>query len=146
MRPRVQEAPEEPVTDLGPLRKAPAKPRGPEMRQEWRAIRDDEGRKPADEDDCRGDQRGARLGASSLRGLSAGFNIAAASELAVTVQAAMTGVRGGAVDVAVNLEYLNGDAGVMEMRRRAAEIERRAGEALAAAWPVLRDLAAGASA
>ena len=77
------------------------------------------------------------------RGLSAGFNAAAASELAVAVQAAMTGVRGGAVDVAVNLRYLDEDSGVTEMRRRTAEIERRADEAFAAAWPVLRDLAAG---
>ena len=77
------------------------------------------------------------------RGLSAGFNTAAASELAVAVQAAMTGVRGGAVDVAVNLKYLDEDSGVTEMRRRTAEIERRADEAFATAWPVLRDLAAG---
>jgi len=80
------------------------------------------------------------------RGLSAGFNTAAASELAVAVQAAMTGVRGGAVDVEVNLKYLDGDAGVMELRRRTAEIEKRADEAFAAAWPVLRGLAAGTSA
>jgi formiminotetrahydrofolate cyclodeaminase len=77
------------------------------------------------------------------RGLSAGFNAAAASELAVAVQAAMTGVRGGAVDVAVNLKFLNGDPDVTEMRRRTAEIEQRADEAFAAAWPVFRDLAAG---
>lgn len=77
------------------------------------------------------------------RGLSAGFNTAAASELAVAVQATMTGVRGGAVDVAINLKYLDEDSGVMEMRRRTAEIERRADEAFAAAWPLLRDLAAG---
>ncbi len=37
-------------------------------------------------------------------GLGAGFNTAAASELAVAVQSAMTCVRGGSVDVAVNLE------------------------------------------
>ncbi len=77
------------------------------------------------------------------RGLSAGFNAAAASELAVAVQAAMTGVRGGAVDVAVNLKFLDADAGVAKMRRRADEIERRADEEFAAVWPVLRDLAAG---
>jgi formiminotetrahydrofolate cyclodeaminase len=77
------------------------------------------------------------------RGLSAGFNAAAASELAVAVQAAMTGVRGGAVDVAVNLKYVVEDAAVTGMRRRIAEIERRADEEFAAAWPVLRDLAAG---
>jgi len=78
-------------------------------------------------------------------GLSAGFNTAAASELAVAVQAAMTCVRGGAVDVAINLKYLDEDSGAMEMRRRTADIERRADEALAAAWPVLRDLSAGTS-
>jgi len=77
------------------------------------------------------------------RGLSAGFNTVAASELAVAVQAAMTGVRGGAVDVEVNLKYLNEDSTVMDMRQRTAEIERRADEALSAAWPLLRDLAAG---
>ena len=75
-------------------------------------------------------------------GLGAGFNTAAASELAVAVQAALTCVRGGVVDVAVNLKYLNEDSGVREMRRRSAEIERRADEALAATWPVLRDLSA----
>jgi formiminotetrahydrofolate cyclodeaminase len=69
----------------------------------------------------------------------------AASELAVAVQAAMTCVRGGAVDVAVNLKYLDEDSGVMEMRRRTTEIEQRADEAFAAAWPLLRDLAAGSS-
>jgi formiminotetrahydrofolate cyclodeaminase len=77
------------------------------------------------------------------RGLSVGFTADAASELAVAVQAAMTGVRGGAVDVEVNLKYLDEGASVREMRRRTAEIERRADEAFAAAWPVLRDLAAG---
>ena len=77
--------------------------------------------------------------------LSAGFNKAAASELAVAVQAAMTGVRGGVVDVAINLKYLDEDSGVVEMRRRTAEIEQRADEAFAAAWPVLRDLSSGAS-
>jgi formiminotetrahydrofolate cyclodeaminase len=76
-------------------------------------------------------------------GLSAGFNTAAASELAVAVQAAMTCVRGGAVDVAINLKYLDEDSGVKEMRRRTAEIEGRADEAFAAAWPLLRDLSAG---
>ena len=80
------------------------------------------------------------------RGLSAGFNAAAASELAVAVQAAMAGVRGGAVDVAVNLKYVDGDPDVMEMRRRTAEIEQRADEAFAAVWPVFRDLAAGTAA
>jgi formiminotetrahydrofolate cyclodeaminase len=75
-------------------------------------------------------------------GLGAGFNTAAASELAVAEQAALTCVRGGAVDVAINLKYLNEDSGVMEMRRRSAEIERRADEALAATWPILRDLSA----
>ena len=77
------------------------------------------------------------------RGLSAGFNTAAASELAVAVHAAMTGVRGGAVDVAINLKYLDEDSAVREIRRRTAEIEERADKAFAAAWPVLRDLAAG---
>jgi formiminotetrahydrofolate cyclodeaminase len=77
------------------------------------------------------------------RGLSAGFNTAAASELAVAVQAAMTGVRGGDVDVAVNLKYLDEDAEVAEVRRRIAEIERRADEAFAEVWPVFRAMAAG---
>jgi formiminotetrahydrofolate cyclodeaminase len=80
------------------------------------------------------------------RSLSGDFRTAAASELAVAVQAAMTCVRGGVVDVAVNLKYLDEDSGVREMRRRMAEIERRADEAFAAAWPVFRDLAADASA
>jgi formiminotetrahydrofolate cyclodeaminase len=77
--------------------------------------------------------------------LSAGFRTAAASELAVAVQAAMTGVRGGTVDVAINLKYLDEDARVAEMRRHSAEIEQRADEAFAAAWPVLRDLSACAT-
>ena len=76
-------------------------------------------------------------------GLGAGFNTAAASELAVAVHAALTCVRGGAVDVAINLKYLNEDSGVTGMRQRFAEIERRADAAFAAAWPVLRDLSAG---
>ena len=78
-------------------------------------------------------------------GLGASFNTAAASELGVAVQAALACVRGGAVDVAINVKYLNEDAGIAEMRRRFAEIERRADEACAAVWPVLRDLSAGAS-
>ncbi len=78
-------------------------------------------------------------------GLGDGFNTAAASELAVAVHAALTCVRGGAVDVAINLKYLSEDSGVAEMRRSFAEIERRADEAFAAAWPVLRDLSAGTS-
>ena len=77
------------------------------------------------------------------RGLSGGYNTAAASELAVAVQAAMTGVRGGDVDVAVNLKYLDGDAQVEGMRRRIAEIERRADEMFAEVWPVFRGMAAG---
>jgi formiminotetrahydrofolate cyclodeaminase len=77
------------------------------------------------------------------RALSAGFNAAAASELAVAVQTAMTGVRGGDVDVAVNLKYLNEDSGVREMRRRVAEIEQRADEAFAEVWPIFRAMAAG---
>ena len=70
---------------------------------------------------------------------------AAASELGVAVQAAMTGVHGGAVNVAINLKHLDEDSGVEDMRRRMEEIEQRADEAFAAVWPVLRDLAAGTS-
>jgi len=77
------------------------------------------------------------------RDLSVYFDTAAASELAVAVQAAMTGVRGGDVDVAVNLKYLDEDPGVREMRRRIADIEQRADEAFAAVWPVFRAMAAG---
>jgi len=77
------------------------------------------------------------------RGLSASFMTAAASELGVAVLAAMTGVRGGAVNVAINLQYLDEDPGVAKMRGRMAEIEQRADEAFAATWPALRDLAAG---
>jgi formiminotetrahydrofolate cyclodeaminase len=79
------------------------------------------------------------------RGLSAGFRTAAASELAVAVQEAMTGVRGGAVDVAVNLKYLGDGPDVTKMRLRTAAIEQRADEAFAATWPVLRDLVADPS-
>ncbi len=78
-------------------------------------------------------------------GLSAGFNTAAASELAVAVQTAITCVRCGAVDVDINLKYLDEDPDVTEMRRRSAEIERRADVAFAAAWPVVRGLSAGTS-
>ena len=79
------------------------------------------------------------------RGLSASFMTAAASELGVAVQAAMTGVHGEAVNVAINLQHLDEDSGVEDMRRRMEEIEQRADEAFAAVWPVLRDLAAGRS-
>ena len=79
------------------------------------------------------------------RGLSAAFMTAAASELAVAVQAAMVGVHGGAVNVAINLQYLEQDLDVEEMRRRMAEIEQRADEAFAVVWPILRDLSAGTS-
>jgi methenyltetrahydrofolate cyclohydrolase len=79
------------------------------------------------------------------RGLSADFRTAAASELAVAVHEALTGVRGGAVDVAVNLKYLDEDSDVTEMRRRTAAIEERADEVFAAIWPTLRDLAADPS-
>jgi len=71
MRPRVQKVPEEAVKDLGPPGEAPTKRDAPEMRRERGVVGDDEGQEPADEDDRRGDQRGARgarLGASPLRG------------------------------------------------------------------------------
>ena len=79
------------------------------------------------------------------RGLSTSFMTAAASELGVAVQAAMTGVHGEAINVATNLQHLGEDVGVEDMRRRMDEIEQRAEEAFAAVWPVLRDLAAGKS-
>lgn len=79
------------------------------------------------------------------RGLSAGFMTAAASELGMAVQAAMSGVRGAAATVATNLHHLGEDPRCDELRRRMAEIERRADGAYAAAWPLLRDLAAGGS-
>jgi formiminotetrahydrofolate cyclodeaminase len=78
------------------------------------------------------------------RSLSGDFKTMAASELAVAVQAAMTGVRGGVVDVEINLKYLlDADPWVVETRLRTTEIERHAEEALAATWPLLRDLSAG---
>jgi formiminotetrahydrofolate cyclodeaminase len=78
-------------------------------------------------------------------GLSADFMQAAASELGVAVQAARMCVNAEAVNVAVNLLHLDADPAVEDMRRRAAELERRAEESFAAVWPVLRDMAAGVS-
>lgn len=79
------------------------------------------------------------------RGLSRGFNTAAASDLGVALQSAMTGVRGGVLNVVINLRSLDGDPEVDEVRRRVVEVEQRAEEAFAAAWPALRDLAAGSA-
>ena len=75
--------------------------------------------------------------------LSAGFNESTASDLGVAVQAAMTGVRGGVLNVVINLQYLPDDAASAQLRRRAAEIEARAEEVVAATWPRISDLAAG---
>jgi formiminotetrahydrofolate cyclodeaminase len=75
------------------------------------------------------------------RGLSAGFNRTTASDLGVAVQSAMTGVRGGVLSVAANLRYLNEGPVVDDLRRCITEVEQRAEEAFAAAWPVVRDLA-----
>lgn len=77
------------------------------------------------------------------RRLSTGFNASAASDLGVAVQAAMTGVRGGALNVAINLQYLPEDAETGMLRRAAAEVEARAQEIVAETWPKVRDLAAG---
>lgn len=76
-------------------------------------------------------------------GLSAGFNEATASDLGVAAQAAMSGVRGGALNVAINLQNLPDDEATAEVRRRTAEVEGRAQEVLGATWPVVHDLAVG---
>lgn len=79
------------------------------------------------------------------RHLSADFMTAAASELGVAAQAALMGVRGAAVNVAINLRHLGGDPAAEQIRRRMAEVERCAEHAFAAVWPTLRDLSGGTS-
>lgn len=77
--------------------------------------------------------------------LSSGFMTAAASELGIAVLEAMSGIRGAAVTVATNLQHLDGDPAAGELKRRMAEIERRADEVFATVWPVISDLTAGDS-
>lgn len=71
------------------------------------------------------------------------FNTAAASDLGVAVQCAMTGVRGASLNVAINLQYLDETSAAQGLRERIAEVERRAEELYATTWPLVRDLAAG---
>jgi formiminotetrahydrofolate cyclodeaminase len=79
---------------------------------------------------------------SLVEDLRDGFYAVAASELAVAVQATMTCVYSGAVDVEVNLKHLEDDAAVAELRRRTRDVVQRAGEVFAVTWPFVRDAAA----
>jgi formiminotetrahydrofolate cyclodeaminase len=76
--------------------------------------------------------------------LSDGMYRVAASELAVSVQAAMTCIRAGAVDVAVNLKHLDRED-TADMRRRMDDIESRALATFGAVWPALNEVASCAT-
>ena len=77
--------------------------------------------------------------------LSGRFNTATASDLGVALQSAMCGVQGGTLNVAINLQGLPDDESAAALRRRIGAIEADAQRHLAQAWPVVRDLASGAS-
>jgi formiminotetrahydrofolate cyclodeaminase len=74
--------------------------------------------------------------------LSSGFNTSTASDLGVATQAAMLGVHGGVLNVAINLQGLPDDAATADLRRRIAAVAARAQELYSATWPVVRDLTA----
>lgn len=79
------------------------------------------------------------------RDVSRSFNTATASDLGVAVQSALTGVRGGVLNVEINLQGLGSGQHLEEMLHRAAEAERRAEAVFGRAWPALRGLTAGAA-
>ncbi len=75
--------------------------------------------------------------------LRQGFNSAAASDLGVAVQMAAAGVRGAALNVAVNVPSLSdADAGA-DLKARAAAVETRAEELADDLWRDLRARVAG---
>ena len=78
--------------------------------------------------------------------VSAGFNGSAASDLGVAVQMAAAGVRGAALNVAINVPSLeDADVGAA-MQCRAAQIEARAEALVRELWPAVRALVEGGSA
>ncbi len=78
--------------------------------------------------------------------LRRGFNAAAASDLGVAVQAAVAGVRGAALNVAINIPSLGDEAAAADLRDSAAAIETRAEELAAGLWADLRGRVVGGGA
>lgn len=78
--------------------------------------------------------------------LSGGFNTSAASDLGVAVQASLTGVRGAALNVAINVPSLVDRAVAADLGGRAAALEARADELATPLWARLRAVISGAPA
>ncbi|HET6494424.1 MAG TPA: cyclodeaminase/cyclohydrolase family protein [Thermoleophilia bacterium] len=72
-----------------------------------------------------------------------GFNSSAASDLGVAVQMAAAGVRGAALNVAINVPSLDDAEASAALRRRATETEVRADVLVRELWPTVRVLVEG---
>lgn len=79
------------------------------------------------------------------RGVSAEFNTSAASDLGVAFQMALAGMRGAALNVEINLQYLAADAGTAALRQRLAEVTGRAEQVTAEVWPAVHALVLGSA-
>lgn len=76
--------------------------------------------------------------------VSRGFNSSAASDLGVAVQMAAAGVRGAALNVAINVPSLEDAAVSAALQRGAADVEARAEALVREVWPAVKSLAEGA--
>jgi formiminotetrahydrofolate cyclodeaminase len=76
--------------------------------------------------------------------VSRGFNSSAASDLGVAVQMAAAGVRGAALNVAINVPSLEDAAVSAALQRRAADVEARADALVREVWPTVKALVEGA--
>jgi formiminotetrahydrofolate cyclodeaminase len=76
--------------------------------------------------------------------VSRGFNSSAASDLGVAVQMAAAGVRGAALNVAINVPSLEDAAVSAALQRRAADVEARAEALVREVWPTVKALVEGA--
>lgn len=75
--------------------------------------------------------------------VSHGFNSSAASDLGVAVQMAAAGVRGAALNVAINVPSLEDAEVSAALQRRAADVEARADALVREVWPTVRSLVEG---
>jgi formiminotetrahydrofolate cyclodeaminase len=75
--------------------------------------------------------------------VSRGFNGSAASDLGVAVQMAAAGVRGAALNVAINVPSLEDAAVSAALQRSAADIEARADALVREVWPTVSWLVEG---